>query len=55
MTFKTPPDLLGAAAAAVGDHAAAARILPLVDLTALGEGDTGAVVNDAEGDDAGAA
>ena len=39
MTFKRPPDLLGAAAAAPGDHAAAARILPLVDLTALGEGD----------------
>jgi deoxyribose-phosphate aldolase len=39
MTFKTPSDLLGAAAAAVGDRAAAARILPLVDLTALGDGD----------------
>jgi deoxyribose-phosphate aldolase len=39
MTFKTPPDLLGAAAAAVGDHVAAARILPLVDLPALGDGD----------------
>jgi deoxyribose-phosphate aldolase len=39
MTFKSPPDLLGAAAAALGDRAAAARILPLVDLTALGDDD----------------
>jgi len=39
MTFKTPPDLLGAAAAAPGDRAAAARILPLLDLTALGDHD----------------
>lgn len=38
--IKTPPDLLGQAAAARGDADAAARILPLLDLTLLGEADT---------------
>jgi deoxyribose-phosphate aldolase len=38
----TPPDLLELAARAPGDAAAAARILPLVDLTSLAEGDTDA-------------
>jgi deoxyribose-phosphate aldolase len=38
--IKTPPDLLGQASAARGDAAAAARILPLVDLTSLNEADT---------------
>lgn len=38
--IKTPPDLLGQASAAPGNAAAAARILPLVDLTALGEDDS---------------
>ena len=35
----TPPDLLERAARAQGDLAAAARILPLVDLTSLGDED----------------
>ena len=38
--IKTPPDLLGQAAAAPGNATAAARILPLLDLTSLGENDT---------------
>ena len=33
--IRTPPDLLSQAASAPGDAAAAARILPLVDLTSL--------------------
>ena len=37
MTVRTPADLLESAAAAPASHEAAARILPLVDLTALGE------------------
>jgi deoxyribose-phosphate aldolase len=37
--IKTPPDLLGQAAAAPGDAAAAARILPLLDLTSLNDDD----------------
>jgi deoxyribose-phosphate aldolase len=37
--IKTPPDLLGQAAAAPGDGAAAARILPLLDLTSLNDDD----------------
>jgi deoxyribose-phosphate aldolase len=36
----TPPDLLERAGQAPGDAAAAARILPLVDLTSLGDDDT---------------
>jgi deoxyribose-phosphate aldolase len=40
----TPPDLLERAARAPGDVAAAARILPLVDLTSLGDEDTEAQV-----------
>jgi deoxyribose-phosphate aldolase len=36
----TPPDLIEQAAAAPGDTTAAARILPLVDLTSLGDHDT---------------
>lgn len=36
----TPPDLIERAAAAPGDAAAAARILPLLDLTSLGDDDT---------------
>ena len=38
----TPPDLLERAARAPGDAAAAARILPLVDLTSLSDSDTDA-------------
>jgi deoxyribose-phosphate aldolase len=38
--MKTPPDLLGQAAAAPGNAAAAARILPLVDLTSLNDDDS---------------
>jgi deoxyribose-phosphate aldolase len=38
----TPPDLLELAARAPGDAAAAARILPLVDLTCLSDSDTDA-------------
>lgn len=38
--IKTPPDLLGQATAAPADAGAAARILPLLDLTSLGEADT---------------
>jgi deoxyribose-phosphate aldolase len=37
---KTPPDLIERARAAPGDASAAARILPLVDLTSLGDDDT---------------
>ncbi|MDF2782391.1 MAG: deoC [Geminicoccaceae bacterium] len=37
MTMRTPPDLLQSAAAAPASYETAARILPLVDLTALGE------------------
>ncbi len=37
MTIRTPADLLQSAAAAPASHEAAARILPLVDLTALGD------------------
>jgi deoxyribose-phosphate aldolase len=40
----TPPDLLERAARATGDVAAAARILPLVDLTSLGDHDIEAQV-----------
>ena len=40
----SPPDLLEHAAKAPGDAAAAARILPLVDLTSLGDGDTEAQI-----------
>lgn len=40
----TPPDLLERAMRARGDIAAAARILPLLDLTSLGEEDTEAQV-----------
>ena len=40
----TPPDLIGRAARAPGDAAAAARILPLVDLTSLGDDDTEAEI-----------
>jgi len=40
----TPPDLLEHAARAPGDVAAAARILPLVDLTSLGDDDAEAQV-----------
>jgi deoxyribose-phosphate aldolase len=40
----TPPDLLERATRARGDIAAAARILPLVDLTSLGEDDIEAQV-----------
>ena len=36
----TPPDLLERAARARGDAAAAARILPLLDLTSLRDDDT---------------
>ena len=42
----TPPDLLERAAQAPGDAAAAARILPLVDLTLLAEDATSAQVAD---------
>ncbi|HEX6142097.1 MAG TPA: deoxyribose-phosphate aldolase [Geminicoccaceae bacterium] len=42
--IKTPPDLLGQASAARGDAAAAARILPLVDLTSLNDADDGAAI-----------
>src|SRR5919106_5200589 len=41
----TPPDLLERAARAPGDVPAAARILPLVDLTSLGDDDTEAQVD----------
>jgi deoxyribose-phosphate aldolase len=40
----TPPDLLERAARAPGDAAAAARILPLLDLTMLGDADSEAQV-----------
>jgi deoxyribose-phosphate aldolase len=40
MTMRTPPDLLRSAAAAPATYEAAARILPLLDLTSLGEGDS---------------
>ena len=40
----TPPDLLEHAAKAPGDAAAAARILPLVDLTSLSDGATEAQI-----------
>jgi deoxyribose-phosphate aldolase len=40
----TPPDLLESAAKAPGDGAAAARILPLVDLTSLADDDTEAQI-----------
>jgi deoxyribose-phosphate aldolase len=40
----TPPDLLDRAARAPGDAAAAARILPLLDLTLLGDADSEAQV-----------
>ncbi len=40
MTTRSPSDLLGAAAAAPATAEAAARILPLVDLTALGDADS---------------
>jgi hypothetical protein len=40
----TPPDLLERAAEAPGDAAAAARILPLVDLTLLDDDATEAAV-----------
>ena len=36
----TPPDLLERASRAPGDAPAAARILPLLDLTSLGDDDT---------------
>ena len=42
--IKTPPDLLGQASAARGDAAAAARILPLVDLTSLNDADDEAAI-----------
>ena len=42
--IRTGPDLLGQAGAAPGDATAAARILPLVDLTSLGEHDTEAQI-----------
>jgi deoxyribose-phosphate aldolase len=53
----TPPDLLEHAARATGDAAAAARILPLVDLTLLAEDATGEQVTAlcARGIDAGVA
>jgi deoxyribose-phosphate aldolase len=38
--IKTPPDLLGQAAAAPGNATAAARILPLLDLTSLNDDDS---------------
>ena len=38
--IKTPPDLLGQASAAPGSAVAAARILPLLDLTSLNQDDT---------------
>jgi deoxyribose-phosphate aldolase len=41
---KTPPDLIERARAAPGDASAAARILPLVDLTSLGDDDTEATI-----------
>jgi deoxyribose-phosphate aldolase len=41
---KTPPDLLGQASAAPGDASAAARILPLLDLTSLNQDDDERVV-----------
>jgi deoxyribose-phosphate aldolase len=40
MTMRTPPDLLQSAAAAPATYEAAARILPLVDLTSLGDDDS---------------
>src|ERR687892_2014269 len=40
----TPPDLLERAARAPGDAAAAARILPLLDLTLLGDADSEAQI-----------
>jgi deoxyribose-phosphate aldolase len=40
----TPPDLLELAQRAPGDAAAAARMLPLVDLTSLGDDDTEAAI-----------
>jgi deoxyribose-phosphate aldolase len=40
----TPPDLIERAARAPGDATAAARILPLVDLTSLGDDDTEAQI-----------
>ena len=45
MNLKSPSDLLGAAAAAAGSYEAAARILPLVDLTALGDDESSATVD----------
>ena len=44
MTLRTPADLLQSAAAAPASHEAAARILPLLDLTALGDDATSATV-----------
>jgi deoxyribose-phosphate aldolase len=44
--IKTPPDLLGQASAAPANPAIAARILPLVDLTALGDAETEATALD---------
>jgi deoxyribose-phosphate aldolase len=40
MTMRTPPDLLRSAAAAPATYEAAARILPLLDLTSLGDDDS---------------
>jgi deoxyribose-phosphate aldolase len=40
----TPPDLIERAAGAPGDATAAARILPLLDLTSLGDNDTDAEI-----------
>jgi deoxyribose-phosphate aldolase len=40
MTMRTPPDLLRSAAAAPATYEAAGRILPLVDLTSLGDDDS---------------
>jgi deoxyribose-phosphate aldolase len=44
MTIRTSADLLHCAAAAPASHEAAARILPLVDLTALGDAVTSETV-----------
>src|SRR5687768_6150673 len=44
MTMRTPPDLLQSAAAAPASYETAARILPLVDLTALGEDESAETV-----------
>jgi len=45
MTIRTPADLLQSAASAPATHEVAARILPLVDLTALGDDISAATVD----------